>query len=151
MIFFRTAQTILARAIPSLRFFSALYVPKTPSSIHYMLRDYDGDDFAWWRVVAHGSNAASRLLEPIPMETGDRIHRYLLSDEFEQTMSLDGEQQHCLNGTSGMAHVLGTCAQMGSFCPLLGAYEALGLLTYLRTVVGCWPTREAEGREGSAE
>lgn len=90
----------------------------------YLHRDYDGEDFAWWRTVAHERNAASKPFESIPMETGERIHRYLLSDGYAQTLSLNGEQQCCLNVTSSVAHVLGACrVQTKISCPLLGVYE----------------------------
>ena len=72
-----------------------LYVPMlTPNrnSIHYLRRDYDMENFTWWRVVAPDGNPASKLFENLPMETGEMIHQHLLSDEFGRTLCFNGEQ-----------------------------------------------------------
>lgn len=82
----------MARAISSLRFISTLYVPKQQQDVTaYLDKDYDGEEFAWWRVVVHEGNAASGLLfDAVPSEAGERIHRHLLSEPFEQTLDMDG-------------------------------------------------------------
>lgn len=89
--FFDIVHGDLARAIPSLRFISTLYVPKVQhDATAYLNQDYDGEQFAWWRTAARASDSANARLDKMPSEAGERIHRHLLSNAFEQTLTLDG-------------------------------------------------------------
>ncbi|KZT66305.1 hypothetical protein DAEQUDRAFT_768125 [Daedalea quercina L-15889] len=87
--FFRAAQGALARAIPSLRFISMLFVPKPDEDLPIQYgEDFDGD-FSWWRVLGHSGDAG--LCDSMSGEVGEKIHRHLLSKEFEQALDLDDE------------------------------------------------------------
>ena len=90
--FFRVAQTTLPCAIPSLRFLSMLYVPVLSQDFNtYYFRNYDEEESAWWLVAAHEGDSTSQLLKTMPVEAGERVHRYLLSDKFAETLDLNGE------------------------------------------------------------
>ena len=90
--FLQVAQTTLPCAIPSLRFLSMLYVPMLSQDLNaYYFRNYDEEETAWWLVAAHEGDSTSQLLKTMPVEAGERVHRYLLSDKFAETLDLNGE------------------------------------------------------------
>ena len=90
-VFFNVVESSLPRAIPSLSFYSMLYVPMHSRNITpYLIKNYDGEDFAWRCVVAHEGDAAPELFEVLSTQTGQMIHQYLLSEVFERKLNLNG-------------------------------------------------------------
>ncbi|KAH9916470.1 uncharacterized protein B0H18DRAFT_65160 [Fomitopsis serialis] len=87
--FFRQVHGSLARAIPSLRLISVLFVGRMNVTLQAQYDDdYDGE-FSWWRVV--DGDGGERECASVQPDVGEKIHRHLLSDEFERRLDFDDQ------------------------------------------------------------